>query len=235
VKKTIHRANSRGQANLDWLKSFHSFSFADYHNRERMSFGLLRVLNDDLIAPNKGFDTHVHNNMEIISILVKGELRHKDSMGNEEVIRQNEVQIMSAGSGVEHSEYNNSKTEECNLLQLWVYPKEKNIAPRYEQKLFEYPKNKFQLVVSPDEADESLWINQEAHLSILDLEKDKESTYTLFQKTCGVYFFVISGKVSIENELLDQRDALGLEDIEKSPLKALEDARILCIEVPMLV
>ncbi len=187
MKKTIHRADTRGHADHGWLNAHHSFSFANYYNPERIRFGTLRVLNDDIVQPGEGFGTHPHDNMEIVTIPLKGELAHKDNTGNKEVIRPGEVQIMSAGSGLTHSEFNNSKTDEINLLQIWVFPKEKNIKPRYGQKVFkpEDRKNKIKTVVSPKDSD-ALWITQDSYFSLASLDKDKKVSYEIKTKGNGL-------------------------------------------------
>ena len=234
MKKTIHRADSRGHADHGWLNAHHSFSFANYYNPERIRFGTLRVLNDDIVQPGEGFGTHPHDNMEIVTIPLRGELAHKDSTGNKEVIRPNEVQIMSAGSGLTHSEFNNSKTEEINLLQIWVFPKEKNIKPRYDQKIFDPADriNKIKTVVSASDKD-ALWINQDAYFSLSCLEKDKAVNYQIKSKGNGLYVFLIEGKIEIGGETLDKRDAIGLEQIDGIEIKAVETSEVLLIEVPM--
>lgn len=234
MKKTIHRAESRGHADHGWLNAHHSFSFANYYNPERIRFGTLRVLNDDIVQPGEGFGTHPHDNMEIVTIPLRGELAHKDSTGNKEVIRPNEVQIMSAGSGLTHSEFNNSKTEEINLLQIWVFPKERNIKPRYDQKVFnpEERINKIKTVVSPSDKD-ALWINQNAYFSITSIEKEKAVNYEIKSKGNGLYVFLIEGKIEIAGETLGKRDAIGLEDLKDIEIKAAEKSEVLLIEVPM--
>ena len=234
MKKTIHRADSRGHADHGWLNAHHSFSFANYYNPERIRFGTLRVLNDDIVQPGEGFGTHPHDNMEIVTIPLRGELAHKDSTGNKEIIRPNEVQIMSAGSGLTHSEFNNSKTEEINLLQIWVFPKEKNIKPRYDQKVFDPADriNKIKTVVSPSDKD-ALWINQDAYFSLSGLDKDKTVNYQMKSKGNGLYVFLIEGKIEIEGETLGRRDAIGLELINEIEIKAVEKSEVLLIEVPM--
>ncbi len=235
MKKVLHRASERGFANHGWLKSYHSFSFSSYYNPNKMNFGLLRVLNDDVVAGGKGFGTHSHQDMEIVSIPLFGALAHKDSTGRSEVIRLGEVQIMSAGRGIAHSEFNHSQTDDVNFLQVWVYPKEKSIEPRYEQKLFSESarKNRFQTVVSPDKADGGVWINQDAHFSLGDFDAQEAITYTLKHNAHGVYFFVIEGAAEIGGETLQKRDALGLWETETVPIKVLEPAKLLAIEVPM--
>jgi len=235
MNKTIYKADSRGYADHGWLKSYHTFSFADYHNPELVRFGLLRVLNDDIIAGGMGFGTHPHDNMEIITIPFKGELAHKDSTGTKEVIRANEVQIMSAGSGLTHSEFNNSKTELVNLFQIWIFPKEKNITPRYEQKLYD-PKervNKFQIVVSPEKDSEALWINQNAYLSLGNFDEDKEVNYTLNHKGNGIFIIVIEGEIKIDEDILSRRDAVGIEDTGSVNISINKKSELLIIEVPM--
>ncbi len=235
MKTTLHKADSRGKADHGWLNSHHTFSFASYHNPERVRFGLLRVLNDDIVQPGEGFGTHPHDNMEIISIPLKGALAHKDSTGNEHVINTGDVQIMSAGSGLYHSEYNASKKNEVNFLQIWVFPKERDIEPRYDQKSFtaEERKNKFQLVVSPDKDNGSLWINQDAYFSLVNLEKGKDVSYNINKKGNSVYLFLIDGSITAAGEKLDKRDGMGIEDTNEVAISAREDSELLVIEVPM--
>jgi len=234
MEKVIHKAEDRGHANHGWLDAHHSFSFANYYNPERTRFGVLRVLNDDIIQGGEGFGTHPHDNMEIVTIPLTGELAHKDSTGNKEVIRKNEVQIMSAGSGLTHSEFNNSKTDEINLLQLWVFPKERNIKPRYDQKVFEPAdrQNKIQTLVSPKD-ENALWINQDAYFSRADIDKEVDVEYELNTKKNGVYIFVIEGKVEIDGELLSKRDAMGVTEADKIKITAKEKSEVLLIEVPL--
>ena len=234
MEKVIHKAEDRGHANHGWLDAHHSFSFANYYNPERTRFGVLRVLNDDIIQGGEGFGTHPHDNMEIITIPLTGELAHKDSTGNKEVIRKNEVQIMSAGSGLTHTEFNNSKTDEINLLQLWVFPKERNIKPRYDQKVFEPAdrQNKIQTLVSPKD-ENALWINQDAYFSRADIDKEVDVEYELNTKKNGVYIFVIEGKVEIDGELLSKRDAMGVTEADKIKITAKEKSEVLLIEVPL--
>jgi redox-sensitive bicupin YhaK (pirin superfamily) len=235
MKKTIHRADSRGYFDHGWLKTHHTFSFASYYDPARVRFGLLRVLNDDIIEPVMGFGTHPHDNMEIVTIPLEGELAHKDSMGSKQVLRAGEVQIMSAGSGITHSEFNNSKTQRINLLQIWVFPKLRNIEPRYDQKKFDATErwNKFQTVVSPEQTDGALWINQDAFFSLAGIDSGKTLTYTIQHKGNGVYLFVIKGAVETAGEKLNKRDAVGIEDAEELDITAAEDSEILVIEVPI--
>lgn len=235
MKTILHRSNTRGHAEHGWLDSHHTFSFASYHNPERVRFGLLRVLNDDIVQPGEGFGTHPHDNMEIVSIPLSGALAHKDSTGNEHVINTGDVQKMSAGSGLYHSEYNASQKEEVNFLQIWVFPKERDIQPRYDQKTFSKAerKNKFQAVVSPEKNSSSLWINQDSYFSLADIEAGKEITYNINKKGNGVYLFVISGSVEAAGTNLDKRDGIGIVDTDKITVSAKENSEILVIEVPM--
>lgn len=234
MKKLIHKADTRGTADFGWLKSRHTFSFGEYYNPDRVHFGMLRVLNDDIVKGGAGFPTHPHANMEIVSIPLKGSLAHKDSTGTERLIHTGEVQIMSAGSGLTHSEYNGSKTDEVNFLQIWVFPKEKDINPRYDQKVFESSNrdNKIQIVVSPDD-ENALWINQDSYFSLSDLSSDKNINYKLNKEGNGVYVFVIDGEVNVEGEKLEKRDAIGVSDVEELNVSAIGDASLLFIEVPM--
>jgi quercetin 2,3-dioxygenase len=234
-REIIHKANTRGRANHGWLDSHHTFSFAGYYSPERMNFGLLRVLNDDIVAPGMGFGAHPHDNMEIISIPLSGELAHQDSTGNKKVIRTNDVQIMSAGSGLTHSEFNNSKTDQVNFLQIWVFPKEQNIKPRYEQKTFNPAErqNKLQTVVSPEKDAESIWINQDAWFTLGTLKAGFAEEYQLHQSGNGVYAFVLEGEVEIDGEKLNKRDGMGVSDTQSITIKASSDAELLLMEIPM--
>ena len=235
MKTTLHKADSRGKADHGWLNSHHTFSFASYHNPERVRFGLLRVLNDDIVQPGEGFGTHPHDNMEIISIPLKGALAHKDSTGNEHVINTGDVQIMSAGSGLYHSEYNASKKDEVNFLQIWIFPKERDIEPRYDQKTYnaDERKNKFQIVVSPEKDNGSLWINQDAYFSLVNLEKGKDVSYNINKKGNSVYLFLLEGSITAAGEDLARRDGLGIEDTDEVTISANENSELLLIEVPM--
>lgn len=236
MKSVLHKANTRGSADHGWLKSQHSFSFASYHNPERMGFGLLRVINDDQVAPSQGFGTHPHQDMEIISIPLSGSLKHKDSEGNEAVISQGEVQLMSAGTGVYHSEYNASPKDNVNFLQIWVMPEKQNISPRYDQKSFNKSErvNQWQTVVSPlDGQDPGVKINQQAWFNLVDLDQGKTIDYKLHRPNHGVYFFVLEGEVQIADEKLDTRDALGVVDQASTTLKANKSTQLLAIEVPL--
>ncbi len=238
MKKIFHKADTRGYANHGWLQATHSFSFANYYDAERLSFGALRVLNDDIIAPKMGFGTHPHNNMEIITIPLSGVLKHKDSMNNEwESVVPGEVQVMSAGKGLQHSEINGSNDQYLSLFQIWVIPNKENVEARYDQKKFEVSerKNKLQtLVTSIDEEFEgSLKIHQDAVLSRIDLDTNKTFTYTIKSKHHGVYVMLINGKISVENQELETRDAIGISETDRFSITANEDSEILFIEVPM--
>lgn len=236
MKSVLHRADSRGFADHGWLKSHHTFSFADYYHPERMHFGMLRVLNDDQVAGGKGFGAHPHNNMEIVSIPLHGDLAHKDSMGHEQVIRQGDVQIMSAGTGVVHSEYNHHIEDPVHFLQIWVLPRERNIVPRYAQQHFAAADrhNRLQVVVSSlRDAPEALDINQDASFVLGSFDPGFQTDYTLRHSNSGVYVFVLEGQLKAGDESLGRRDGLGVWDITQLPLQALTKAEFLLIEVPM--
>ena len=236
MKKTIHKADTRGHAQHGWLDSHHSFSFGSWFDPEKMGFGLLRVLNDDVVNGGAGFGTHPHRDMEIVSIPLSGALEHKDSEGNQSVIQSGDVQLMSAGTGVFHSEYNHSRQELVNFLQIWVMPEKEGIAPRYDQKSFDFEsrKNQWQTVVSPiGTSDEGVKINQQAWFSIVELDAENAIDYELKKASNGVYIFVLDGGVAAANESLGKKDALGLQEVDKINLKAKNGARVLVIEVPM--
>jgi redox-sensitive bicupin YhaK (pirin superfamily) len=237
MKKVFHKSDKRGYANHGWLKSYHTFSFANYHSLERMNFGMLRVLNDDVVQPKMGFGTHPHRNMEIISIPISGALSHKDSMGNTRSIEVGEVQVMSAGKGLTHSEFNDSKTDEVNFLQLWIIPEEQNVTPKYEQKLFEVKerKNNFQTVVSPKDklVKGSLGIHQQASIYIGSFDKSKSNIHEIAPGK-GVYIFVIDGQIDVDGEQLNKRDALGVWNINSIKITPTTDSEILLIDVPMV-
>lgn len=235
MKKVYHKNIDRGFADHDWLKANHSFSFAGWYNPERIQFGKLRVLNDDIVSPGKGFGTHPHEDMEIVTIPLEGSLAHKDNKGHEEVIARNDIQVMSAGTGIMHSEYNASESEYVNLLQLWIFPDKKGHSPRYDQKSF-YPsdrKNKLQTIVTPTKTDNNLWLNQDAYLTWSDLDQNKEINYNLHNKNNGVYIFLIDGIISVDNQTLAKRDAVGIWEVEQFNVSAKENSNILFIEVPM--
>ncbi|HPE77643.1 MAG TPA: pirin family protein [Draconibacterium sp.] len=235
MKTLLHKAESRGHANHGWLDSHHTFSFANYYNPERMHFGVLRVLNDDRVAPGKGFGTHPHDNMEIISIPLEGDLEHKDSIGNTAVIREGDVQIMSAGTGVFHSEYNKNTDKEVKFLQIWVFPNKKNLEPRYDQiSLREIEKdNAFYQVLSPNKDDQGVWINQNAWFHLGKFEAGKSETYKLKSEGNGVYAFILDGEVEIGNQKLGKRDGFGIWDTDEIEVKSISNSRILLMEVPM--
>ncbi len=238
MKSKIYKANERGHANYGWLQANYSFSFANYQNRDRQNFGALRVLNDDRIQGNTGFAEHPHHNMEIVTIPLEGTLKHKDSMSNKWIpLETGEVQVMSAGTGILHSERNNSATEEINLFQIWVIPDQTGVAPSYEQKRFDPAdrKNKLQTLVSSynDAGENRLKIHQDARISRTDLEKGKFLTYQLKSSSHGVYVMIISGKVRLNDFELNRRDAIGVWQTEQFELEADENAEILFIEVPM--
>ncbi|MFI5236592.1 MAG: pirin family protein [Ignavibacteriales bacterium] len=234
MKKIIHRSDTRGYYDYGWLKTNHTFSFSSYYDPNRMNFGMLRVLNDDIVAAGQGFGAHPHNDMEIVSIPLSGALAHRDSTGTEEVIYPNDIQIMSAGTGIEHSEYNYSKDKETNFLQLWIFPNGKGHQPRYDQKSFtpEERKNKLLPVVSPKN-NGSLWLNQDAYLTMTELSKKMSLNYKINTIGNGVYIFLIDGKISIDQEILSRRDGMGISEAEEISFSAEDDSQILFIEVPM--
>lgn len=231
----LHKATTRGHANHGWLDTNHTFSFAHYYDPARVHFGALRVLNDDFVDGGKGFGTHPHDNMEIISIPLSGDLEHKDSMGNLTVIRQNDIQIMSAGTGIQHSEYNKNKDRKVNFLQIWVFPKQRDIQPHYDQITLkpEDRINKLQQIVSPSTTDDGVWINQDAWFHLGNLKKEFKTEYTIKQKDNGVYAFVIEGDVTIYGQKLGKRDGLGILETDKISIAADSDTEILLMEVPM--
>lgn len=239
MKTIFHKASERGHADHGWLNAHHSFSFAEYHDPNKVHFGLLRVLNDDIVAGGTGFGRHPHDNMEIVTIPLEGALKHQDSTGGEGIIRKGEVQIMSAGSGIFHSEVNASKTEPVNLFQVWVFPKERNIQPRYDQKMFEKEKrmNRLCTVVSPDKADAekdgALWINQDAFFSLGAYENATEINYSMKRSGNGVYVMVVDGSAEINGQQLGKRDAIGVWESSEVPVKVAANTELLLIEVPM--
>ncbi len=235
MKTVLHKAATRGHANHGWLDSHHTFSFANYYNPERVQFGVLRVLNDDVVAPGRGFGTHPHDNMEIISIPLSGDLKHKDSMGNEAVIKEGDVQVMSAGTGIFHSEFNKNEDQEVRFLQIWVFPKERNVEPRYDQISIRdvEKKNAFYQVLSPNKDDEGVWIHQDAWFHIGKFDNGTSDEYTIKKSGNGVYAFVLDGEVEINGQKLGKRDGLGISETDKLGVKATSDARVLLMEVPM--
>lgn len=235
MKTILHKASQRGSADYGWLKPNYYFSFSNYHNPEKVHFGLLRVLNDDFIAGGGKFPTHPHDNMEIVTIPFTGAIEHKDSTGGEGVIKAGDIQIMSAGSGVQHSEANASATDPVTLFQVWVFPKVKNIQPRYDQRTFDINErnNQWKVVVSPREQDNALWINQDARFALTKLEAGKTLEYNNAFKGNGVFLVVVNGAAKVGDISLDKRDALGVYDTDTFSITASEDAELLAIEVPM--
>ncbi|MFN8252547.1 MAG: pirin family protein [Ferruginibacter sp.] len=235
MKTELYKAADRGSADYGWLKPNYYFSFSQYYNPKRIHFGLLRVLNDDYVAGGGGFPTHPHDNMEIVTIPFTGALQHKDSTGGQGVIKAGDVQIMSAGTGVQHSEFNASATDPVTLFQIWVFPKERNITPRYDQRSFDINErvNKWQTVVSPAESDNALWINQDAKFSLTKLEAGKSISYTRAFDKNGIFLVNISGKVSVADITLEKRDAVGISETGSFTVIAAEDTELLAIEVPM--
>jgi redox-sensitive bicupin YhaK (pirin superfamily) len=231
----LHQADSRGHANHGWLDSYHSFSFAQYYNPERMHFGVLRVLNDDKVAGGAGFGTHPHDNMEIISIPLSGDLEHRDSMGNIQVIHENEIQILSAGTGITHSEYNKNTDKEVRFLQIWIYPKTRNVTPRYDQLIMkkEDRHNCFDQILSPSPDDEGVWIHQDAWFSLGEFEAGKSSSYTLHKTGNGIYLFIISGSLKINGITLDKRDGFGIWETDAISMEFITHSEALLMEVPM--
>ncbi|MEZ4810592.1 MAG: pirin family protein [Allomuricauda sp.] len=235
MKTVLHKADTRGHADHGWLNSYHTFSFAGYQNPERMHFGVLRVLNDDQVAPGKGFGTHSHDNMEIISIPLEGDLEHKDSMGNVATIKEGDVQVMSAGTGIYHSEYNKNADKAVKFLQIWVFPNERNVEPRYDQISLRdiAKKNAFYQVLSPNSSDQGVWVHQDAWFHLGNFEAGSTDSYTLKKEGNGVYAFVLEGEVEINGQKLERRDGFGLWETNAFDLKSLSDSRVLLMEVPM--
>lgn len=232
----IHKSETRGVANHGWLQSRHTFSFANYYNPERMNFGVLRVLNDDFVAPGMGFGSHPHSNMEIISIPLEGDLEHKDSMGNVAVIKNGDVQVMSAGIGVTHSEYNKNHDKPVKFLQIWLFPNRQNVEPRYDQITLNKKDrhNTWQQIVSPNKDDAGTWIHQDAWFHLGTFDKDYLIDYSIKKTGNGLYAFVLKGDVTIDNNTLNERDGFGIWDIKKITLKAnTSNAEVLLMEVPM--
>ena len=233
----LHKAKTRGHANHGWLDSYHSFSFANYYNPERIHFGALRVLNDDTVSAGRGFGKHPHDNMEIISIPLEGDLQHEDSMGNVAVIKKGDIQAMSAGTGIFHSEYNKNKDELVKFLQIWIFPNKKNVEPRYSQVTLntEDRHNKLQEVLSPNGDGKSVWIHQDAWFHLGKLDKDFSTEYIIKKKGNGVYAFVLNGDITIDGQMLSARDGFGIWDTDKIDVKADSDSELLLMEVPMTI
>lgn len=233
----LHKAETRGHANHGWLNSHHTFSFANYYNPERMHFGVLRVLNDDIVRGGNGFGRHPHDNMEIISIPLEGDLEHQDSMGNIAVIKNGDIQVMSAGTGITHSEKNKSLSNEVKFLQIWIFPNKKNVEPRYDQLTLnaEDRKNKLQQILSPSQEDDGVWIHQDAWFHLGSLDEGNTQTYQLKKEGNGVYIFVISGEITVGDQKLNARDGFGIWDVSEINILADTNAEVLVMEVPMKV
>ncbi len=235
MNSVLHKANTRGHANHGWLDSWHSFSFANFYNPERMNFGVLRVLNDDTVSGGQGFGSHPHDNMEIISIPLSGDLEHKDSMGNTTVIREGDIQIMSAGTGIFHSEYNKNSDIPVKFLQIWVFPDQKNVEPRYDQITLDQKKleNRLFNIVSPESEDNGVFIHQNAWFYMSNLEKGKKLNYEIRNKSNGLYIFVLDGQIKVQDQELEQRDGYGLWNIPEIEIESLSGSKVLLMEVPM--
>jgi redox-sensitive bicupin YhaK (pirin superfamily) len=236
MKNTVlHKANTRGHADHGWLNAYHSFSFASWYNPERVQFGMLRVLNDDTVAAGMGFGTHPHDNMEIITIPLEGDLAHKDSMGNAATIKTGDVQVMSAGTGIQHSEFNPNADQHTKLFQIWLFPKIRNVEPRYQQITLDVTeqKNNFAQILSPNPEDAGVWIHQDAWFFLADFDNGFSKTYALKKDGNGLYVFVISGTITVEGQELETRDGLGITDFETVAIHATSDAKFLLMEIPM--
>jgi redox-sensitive bicupin YhaK (pirin superfamily) len=233
----LHKAETRGHADHGWLNSYHTFSFANYYNPERMHFGVLRVLNDDTVAAGMGFNTHPHDNMEIISIPLEGDLEHKDNMGNVAVIRNGDIQVMSAGTGIQHSEFNKNNDRLTKFLQIWVFPNQRNVKPRYDQITLNLKDrhNKLQQIVSPNPNDPGVWIYQDAWFHLGTFDKGVAQEYAIKKKGNGVYAFVLNGNLTIDNQKLSVRDGFGIWDVNKIKITATEKSEFLLMEVPMSI
>ncbi|WP_430816775.1 pirin family protein [Carboxylicivirga sp. RSCT41] len=237
MKTVLHRADTRGHANHGWLDSYHTFSFANYYDPERVHFGALRVLNDDTVNPAMGFGKHPHENMEIISIPLEGDLEHKDSMDNVAIIREGDVQVMSAGKGVFHSEFNKNKDKQVKFLQIWVFPNKNNVKPRYDQISIRdlYRKDELYQILSPKADDDGVWIHQDAWFHMGDLSRGTTVNYKLKGDNHGVYLFVLEGGLNVADHELTRRDGIGIEGVNEIELSASSDAKVLLMEVPMNV
>jgi redox-sensitive bicupin YhaK (pirin superfamily) len=236
MKNTIiHKASSRGHADHGWLNAYHSFSFASWYNPERIQFGMLRVLNDDTVAAGMGFGTHPHDNMEIITIPLEGDLAHKDSMGNSSTIKTGDVQVMSAGTGIQHSEFNPNADLQTKLFQIWLFPKYRNVEPRYQQITLDIAKqkNNFAQILSPNPEDEGVWIHQDAWFYLSDFEANFSKTLTLQKEGNGFYIMNIEGEIEVNGEKLKKRDAIGIWETNEIEIKANSDSRFLIMEIPM--
>jgi redox-sensitive bicupin YhaK (pirin superfamily) len=231
----LHKASSRGHADHGWLNAYHSFSFASWYNPERIQFGMLRVLNDDTVAAGMGFGTHPHDNMEIITIPLEGDLAHKDSMGNSSTIKTGDVQVMSAGTGIQHSEFNPNADLQTKLFQIWLFPKYRNVEPRYQQITLDIAKqkNNFAQILSPNPEDEGVWIHQDAWFYLSDFEANFTKTLTLQKEGNGFYIMSIEGEILVNGEKLEKRDAIGIWETNEIEIKANSDSRFLTMEIPM--
>lgn len=235
MSKVVFKSDDRGLADHGWLIARHSFSFAGYYDPQKVHFGALRVLNDDIIAPGKGFGTHPHDNMEIITIPFAGALEHRDSMGNHGVIRAGEIQVMSAGTGIQHSEFNPSSKEEVRLFQIWLIPKIKSVTPRYDQfKINDIScKNELYQIISPDSNDQGSWIYQDAWFFMGEFDQNKQTTYSIKKDGNGVYIILIAGKATIEGEILTTRDAISVTDMASISIEVEKDTSILLMDIPL--
>lgn len=236
MKTVVHKSSDRGYANHGWLDTHHTFSFANWYNPNQMHFGALRVLNDDIVSPEHGFGQHPHADMEIVSIPLKGALTHRDTMGHAQAINTGDVQVMSAGTGLQHSEFNESKTDDVNFLQLWIFPEKRGVNPRYDQQTFEVSERNgnWQRVVKPQNAEgPGLWIHQDAYMHLIDLKEGDTTSYQVNSEGNGVYFFVIEGSIDAANQSLGKRDGLGVWETGDINVSATENATILAVEVPM--
>ena len=233
MKTVFHAANTRGHANHGWLDAHHSFSFATWYNPERIHFGMLRVLNDDIVAGGMGFGKHPHDNMEIITIPLSGALKHQDSMGFSEIIEAGEVQVMSAGTGIYHSEFNPNPNQAVSLFQIWIFPNRKQVEPRYAQRKYELQNGAFSTLVGPENSGVATWIHQDAWLSMGEFAADSQTSYTIQSTGNGVYLMVIEGEIQIGDQKLEKRDAIGISQTEKVEISCKQNTKMLVIEVPM--
>lgn len=233
MKTVFHAANTRGHANHGWLDAHHSFSFASWYNPERIHFGMLRVLNDDIVAGGMGFGKHPHDNMEIITIPLSGALKHQDSMGFSEIIEAGEVQVMSAGTGIYHSEFNPNPNQAVNLFQIWIFPNRKQVEPRYAQRKYELQNGAFSTLVGPENSGVATWIHQDAWLSMGEFAADSQTSYTIQSTGNGVYIMVVEGEIQIGDQKLEKRDAIGISQTEKVEISCKQNTKMLVIEVPM--
>ena len=231
----LHTSASRDKSDHRWLKSFHTFSFGANYNPERIQFGALRVLNDDWVDGGMGFGEHPHDNMEIISIPLSGALQHEDSMNNVAVIESGEIQVMSAGTGIYHKEFNKNQGEPAQFLQIWLFPNQRNVVPRYQQKTYtsDMRSNEFNQILSPDQHDKGVWIYQDAWFNIGKFDQSTVTRYQLKNKDNGLYVFIIKGSAHAGEQALNQRDGFGIWDTDKVVIKAAKDSKILLMEVPM--